>query len=197
MTSPHPHEITALIDKAAQGDRDAFASLYRLYYPSLYRFTSKFVPERIAEEIATDVFFGMLEGKASFTATGQATFFTWLCTVARNQAIDYLRRPGIQVPEAELYEDVIDRLMGESPDVVHQLEMQEDEEAIRYCIGKLPVEQRVPLLLIYWQGSSLSEVAAELACPEGTIKSRMSTARASLKKCVGKWVYGGRHGKNI
>jgi len=197
MNQPPPHEITALLCRVAQGERDAFQTLYRLYYPPLHRFTSKLVPVHIAEEIATEVFLKVLEGAARFTETGKAQFFTWLCQVARNKVVDFWRDPANHPPGPPLDDDAMEQLLGGSPDIVHQLEMHQDQEALRYCIGKLPVEQRVPLMLIYWGGASLSEVAADIGCPDGTVKSRMSAARASLYQCVSRWVHGGRYGKSI
>ncbi len=197
MNQTHPHDNKPLIQKATKGDRAAFDALYRLYYPSLYRFISQLVEDGRAEDIASEVFCSMLEGKASFTSTGQATFFTWLCAVARNQVISDYRKARYSSSAAEFDEDSLDRLMGGTPSAGHRLEMQQDAEAIRYCISKLPVEQRVPLVLTSWKGATLAEIAAEMACPEGTIKSRLYAARASLQQCVNKWIFGGRYGKSI
>lgn len=197
MTQVNDQDNSALIERASKGDRAAFEILFKRYYPALFRFTTRFVPEQEAEEFAADVFCKMLEDKASFHASGKAAFFTWLCAVARNRAIDYLRRPSSVVAEAALEAESMEQLIGEAPSVAHQLEMQQDAEAIRYCMSKLPEEQRASLLLVYWRDASLAEASAELLCPEGTIKSRMSAARAALKKCVINWLNGGRHVKRL
>ncbi|WP_087494071.1 RNA polymerase sigma factor [Curvibacter sp. AEP1-3] len=197
MNHPDPNKLKALLSGVARGERDAFQELYRTYYKPLYRFAYHLGPERLAEEIANEVFLKVLDGTASFKDSGQAHFFTWLCQVARNTSVDYFRKFKADADEGGADEDVKEELATEDADAAFKLEMQQDQEALSYCIRKLPTEQRLPLLMIYWGDASLAEVAAGLGCPIGTIKSRMSTARASLYQCVRKWIYGGRYGKSI
>ena len=197
MNHPAPLKLEALLSGVARGERDAFQELYRTYYKPLYRFVCQLGPERIAEEIANEVFLKVLDGSASFTDAGQAQFFTWLCKVARNTSADYLRKFKADTVEAGAEQDAVEDSKTEGTDAAFKLEMKQDQEALSYCISKLPVEQRVPLLMIYWNDASMAEVAEGLGCPIGTIKSRMSTARASLYQCVSKWIYGGRYGKSI
>lgn len=197
MNHPDSLKLKALLNGVASGERDAFQGLYRTYYKPLYRFAYHLGPERFAEEIANEVFLKILDGSAAYKDSGQAHFFTWLCQVARNTSVDYFRKFRTDEAEVRADDDALLDLATDGVDAAFRIEMQQDQEALSYCIRKLPLEQRLPLLMIYWGDASLAEVATSLDCPIGTIKSRMSTARASLYQCVRKWIYGGRYGKSI
>ena len=103
----------------------------------------------------------------------------WLCTMLRNELISELRRSG-RNRETTSIDDVIS-LASVRPDAPYILELRDLEAAI----AKLPIEQREPILLIGLEGMSYEEAASMLRIPIGTVRSRISRARATLRVLMG------------
>ncbi|HNB54640.1 MAG TPA: sigma-70 family RNA polymerase sigma factor, partial [Anaerolineales bacterium] len=105
---------------------------------------------------------------------------TWLVTIARNRAIDELRRRKVR-PSATLLEEAWDVS-------VNNLEETVDGRAqsirVRAALSKLPSEQRQVMLMAYFGGYSQTEISDELAMPLGTVKTRMRLAMQKLRQIL-------------
>jgi RNA polymerase sigma-70 factor (ECF subfamily) len=113
----------------------------------------------------------------------QATFRSWLTRIARNRAIDILRRDRGR-PEQHTIEwtdPSVQNLTSEnSPSRTLELRLQ--QERVRTAIAQLPQEQGQALKLAYFQGYTHQEIAAQLKEPLGTIKARIRMAMQKLRK---------------
>lgn len=178
-----------LIQKAAQGDQDAFAQLLELHQNKVYGLTLRLVgsPED-AMELTQETFFNAWRGLPNFHADSK--FSTWLYRLATNAAIDFLRREKrrkslVSVPLST--DDDPDRVL-DIPDQrftpQSQLERQELQEAVHRGLGQLSDEHRQVLVLRELNGLSYTEIAQVLDIEEGTVKSRIFRARLALRKIL-------------
>jgi RNA polymerase sigma-70 factor (ECF subfamily) len=115
---------------------------------------------------------------------------TWLVSVARNRAIDSLRRAGagVQTVSSSADEDddtdLIDQLPSEQPGPADWLEQTIETRRMQACFDQLNREQRQSLALAYYQGLSHAELAQHLEQPLGTVKSWVRRGLAALRDCL-------------
>lgn len=134
-----------------------------------------------AEEVTQDVFLRIWERAETFQA-GQGKLVTWLARIARNRAIDQLRRRKVR-PEGNSLG--WDELTGAEPtdgqSVEQVVELNQQSLRLRRAIAQLPDEQKEVLTLAYFQGLSHQEMADALGQPLGTVKTRVRLAMQKLK----------------
>lgn len=176
MESKHPEQLTDLFSRIQNGDKAAFALLYDQYAGALFGVVSKIVrSEEAAQDVLQDSFVKIWKHAASYQPE-KGSCFTWMLNIARNTAIDHLRKEkrahsseiqtldsGVDIPAADQTLNV--QTIGVK-DLVHQL----------------PVEQRLMVEYIYYGGYTQQEVADELGIPLGTVKTRVRTAVNALRK---------------
>ena len=173
----HPDESDlALLREMAAGRVEALNFLYDRYGRMLLVYlTARLHDRQWAEEVLQDVMLTAWNGARNFQ--GRSSVKTWLFTIARNQAANaYTRRkPGPDPLDSE-----IAGLSGISPEQL--LEQSLNGAALQEAILQLPEEQRETLELLFFQELSQAEVAQVMRVAPGTIKSRLSRARANLRK---------------
>jgi RNA polymerase sigma-70 factor, ECF subfamily len=103
----------------------------------------------------------------------------WLFTILHNQYVNYVRRSVREGAMVGLHEN--EPFLTRPPQQGHRLELRDLDRAI----AKLPEEQRSAILLVGLEGMRYEEVAAILDVPVGTIRSRLSRGRESLRKLMG------------
>lgn len=158
-----------------QGDREAFAALFRHFAPRVKAFLMKSgTSAALAEECAQDVM-ATLWQKAHLFDPDRASVATWVFTIARNRRIDALRRS--QRPEPE------DLPWGPEPepDQAEAYEMQQESDRLGKALAQLPEKQRALIERAYFGDLSHTEIAAETGLPLGTIKSRIRLALERLR----------------
>jgi RNA polymerase sigma factor (sigma-70 family) len=180
--------------RSALGDRQAFAELYRRTSGHLFAVVLRIQPDRaIAEDLLQEVYVAVWKAAASYDA-GRAQPLTWLTQIARNRAIDSLRRAQAQ-PQfdtgqhdadddgdavADAYAQVADPTAGPAA----LLEQASDALQLQRCMAHLSAQQRQTVALAFFDGLSHSEVAERLRQPLGTVKSWARRALATLKGCL-------------
>lgn len=181
--------ITALLNRIAQSDDKAATELYRLYYGYVYAYLRfKMGDELAAEEATQDVLLAVCRQPLSFRS--QSKFTTWLCGIANNKAADRQRKAGRQLPMADVEDEVLESLPAPEADLVDQMADRQNAEAVRRCIERLPEKHREAVFLAYYEEASMDEIAERTQCPAGTVKSRLSHARAKLLDCLKAWLEG-------
>lgn len=176
-------EIASLLNRIAERDDKAVTMLYKYCYPILFPFILYRVKDHTAaEEVTHDVFMSVIKQPSGFNA--QARFSTWMCGIAKYKIVDWWR---VHYPDKR-FEGI-----SEEVDAIADTALRPDERArisardvspAEYCVEKLPPAMREAIRLAYIEGENLVSIAQRQDCPVGTIKSRLSTARASLKKCI-------------
>ena len=175
----------AVILAAQKGDISAFNQLVRAYQTLVYRTAYRVLGEPPSAEDATqDAFVSAYKHIREYRG---GSFKAWLLRIVTNACYDQLRvkqrRPTSSLDAMLVDPDNpapgADRAAPESP---HEyVERQELGDAIQRGLATLPPDQRMTLVLTDIEGFSYEEVAAATGANIGTVKSRLSRARAALR----------------
>jgi RNA polymerase sigma-70 factor (ECF subfamily) len=170
-----------LMSHIAEGQEAALALLYERYAAAVMGLAFKVVGDRsVAEEIVQETFYRVWDKSRSFhEQKGSVT--SWLFRIARNLAIDSLRRQQVrpQAVESEPEAEHIERTRSSSANVVEAAWLAIKREQVQTALRQLPEEQRQVMELAYFGGLTRREIAAETGVALGTIHTR---ARLALQK---------------
>lgn len=173
-----------LIERAQQGDHDAFAALLQLHQRKVFSLIGHLVrPRAEVEDIAQQVFLKAYRALGRFNF--RAAFSTWLHRIAVNECYDYLRRQRAKKSSAaneiqvgELAE--LDRLAAARPAPADSARRAELCQVVEKLFQRLPVDDRLLLTLRELEGYSMEEIAGFLRLKENTVKVRLFRARQRL-----------------
>ena len=185
-------ELSRLLARAGLGDRAAFATLYEHTSSHLLGVVLRIHRDRAqAEDILQEVYVNVWRAAQSFDAA-QSQPLTWLSSIARNRAIDSLRRTQTQpkfrstISSTTLDEetDVYDTVASDAPGPLDLLSRASDARALASCMEGLSAQQRQSVALAFFDGLSHAEVADSMRQPLGTVKSWVRRALLTLKGCL-------------
>ena len=187
-------DLSRLLARSSLGDRAAFAALYERTSSHLLAVVLRINRDRAqAEDILQEVYVNVWRAASSFDAA-QSQPLTWLTSIARNRAIDSLRRMSTQPqlrtlgPAADGSdredESVYDTLADEAPGPLDLLSRASDARSLAACMEQLSALQRQSVALAFYQGFSHAEVAEQLRQPLGTVKSWVRRSLMTLKSCL-------------
>jgi RNA polymerase sigma factor (sigma-70 family) len=181
-----------LMSRISLGDRAAFRTLYEVSAAHLLGVILRIQGNRaVAEEVLQEVFVTVWQSAQSFNpALSQAA--TWLSSVARNRAIDSLRRAQSAPQTVNRYQmdgdseetDMLQDIPSEALGPLDLLEQASDAHALQQCMAALNKAQRRSLALAFYQGLTHAEVAEQLGEPLGTVKSWVRRGLTTLKACL-------------
>ena len=185
------HDLSRLLARAGLGDRAAFATLYERTSSHLLAVVLRINRDRAqAEDILQEVYVNVWRAASSFDAA-QSQPLTWLTSIARNRAIDSLRRLQTQprtqsadLADDEKENDVYDETADDAPGPLALLSRASDARALGLCMEGLTGPQRQSVALAFYDGLSHAEVAEKMRQPLGTVKSWVRRALLSLKSCL-------------
>jgi RNA polymerase sigma-70 factor (ECF subfamily) len=188
--SARSRELSQLLSRAGLGDRAAFATLYEKSSSHLFAVVLRICRDRAqAEDILQEVYVNVWRAAGGFDAA-QSQPLTWLTSIARNRAIDSLRRAQTQpqLHTANIADDedtdVYDTTADDKPGPLEMLSRASDARALSHCMKDLSAPQRQSLALAFYDGLSHAEVAEKMGEPLGTVKSWVRRALLSLKSCL-------------
>jgi RNA polymerase sigma-70 factor, ECF subfamily len=166
-----------------QRDPDLLDQLIEQYQQRLYRYLLFLTGNPpLAEDLFQETWIRVLERGSQYN--GKSKFESWLFAIARNLVIDASRRKKISSledlgdPESDTPYDPPDE---HSSSVLQLLVNRENAQTVRFSLLKIPPYYREVLLLRFSEELSLEEIAAVLATPVSTVKSRLYRGLASLK----------------
>ncbi|NIP74424.1 MAG: RNA polymerase sigma factor RpoE [Gammaproteobacteria bacterium] len=173
-----------LVGRAQQGDKQAFEVLVRKYQHKIVKLVARYVHDPTeAMDVSQEVFIKAYRALPSFR--GDSAFYTWLYRIAINTAKNVLvaqeRRPpaeDIDAAEAEQFGGVAQLRELATPE--RMALRGEIEEAILRALEELPEDLRTALILCELEGMSYEEIAQAMACPVGTVRSRIFRAREAI-----------------
>ena len=180
---PGDREI-ALLKK---GDPDAVSELIGRYQHRLYRFLVRMVQDQAtAEDLFQQTWIRLMKKIGSYDA--RRNFEAWLFAIARNLAIDHLRRRhGISLDEADdSGQAPVERLTAGGRDALEQLLDLERGALLAQAIAELPTIHREVLALRFEEDMKLEEIAEVAGIPLSTVKSRLHRALESLRARIEK-----------
>ena len=177
-----PPELVSLLAAVAKGDEPAFEKLYAATSAKLYGVVLRILrrPE-LADEVMQEAYLKIWNGAAQFDAS-LASPITWMVAIARNRAIDLVRKKtDVSV------EDMPDapELAADVPDPLAVRERSEDARRLLDCLGRLEPEQRQLVLLAYYDGLSREQLAARFKRPVNTIKTWLRRSLLAVRECLG------------
>ncbi len=165
----------ALVRRLAAGDEGALRLLYEVYGRRLLAYALRLTGSRaLAEEVLQDSLLAAWQGARSFRGDGRP--IAWLLGIVHHQAMNATRRK--QLPALELDEALTAPARAPLPEA--HTEAMERQQALARGLQQLSPEHRAVLDLVFFQGLTLAEAAQVCNCPLGTIKSRLSYAKAQL-----------------
>lgn len=169
---------TALVERITRRDRQAFTALYDRYAARVYGLALRIVGDEMsAEEITQDVFMRLWKRSEAYQPE-RGRFSTWLLTITRNLALDYLRRQNrtpdfsTESPPEDLW-----RTIGDSSNHPSESRWQ----TLYFALQSLPMEQRQTIELAFYQGMSHRQIAEYLKLPLGTVKTRLRLGMEKLR----------------
>jgi RNA polymerase sigma-70 factor (ECF subfamily) len=176
-------ELSHLLARCALGDKQSFEQLYQSSSAQLFGLILRIVKNQdIAAEILQESYV-KIWNRAGDYRIDKAQPMTWMGTVARNQAIDTLRRSANQILPGEPVEQLY-WLADEGPEPDEMAHTERQNDALRACLEQLEGLQKEALLLAYFRGMTHEELAAHLGKPLGTVKSWLRRGLQRLKNCL-------------
>ncbi|MFJ5549474.1 ECF RNA polymerase sigma factor SigK [Streptomyces sp. NPDC093225] len=175
-------ELDELLERTADGDREAFTRLYEAVSRPVMGMACTVVRDVAqAEEVAQDVLVEVWRTAGRFRAE-RGSAMAWVLTLAHRRAVDRVRSARA-AGERERRSAVRD---WERPfdEVVEEVERHLEHERVGRCLAELSRAQRECMVLAYYAGLTHREVAAALAQPVGTVKARLRSGLRLLGDCL-------------
>ncbi len=181
LTHPADGTLAEALERIALGDRAAFAGLYARVSPRLFGICLRMLQTRAdAEETLQDVFVTVWHRAAQFDPA-RGSPMVWLGTIARNRALDRLRRNRARPAEPiELDEDIVD----DAPLADAVIAADHEAARVHHCLGTLEATDQRLIRTAFFDGASYADLAVRTARPLGTIKSRIRRALIRLRECL-------------
>ena len=175
-----------LIRRVQKGDKTAFDVLVLKYQHKILKLISRYISDpHEAMDVAQEAFLKAYRALPRFR--GDSAFYTWLYRIAINTAKNHLvaagRRPptsDIDAQEAEQYAGALRLQDNETPERL--LLKDEIGATVREAIEALPEDLRTAITLRELEGLSYDQIAQVMACPVGTVRSRIFRARESIDR---------------
>jgi len=169
-----------LVRQMKEGDKVSFDLLYEKYKNMALHTAYLITGDRsYSEDVVQDTFVKVyLHCRELKNDSG---FKAWMMQILVRTAYKCGRKKSRELPDDEAVQKAD---TGRSPSSLEQVIMQEEAQAIARAVRTLPVKQRSVVVLYYYQQYQINEIAQMLGCLEGTVKSRLHTARKQLKKAL-------------
>jgi RNA polymerase sigma-70 factor (ECF subfamily) len=177
-----PADLVSLIAAVAKGDEAAFERLYVATRAKLYGVVLRILRrQELAEEIIQETYVKIWNSAGQFNPE-LASPITWMTSIARNRAIDLVRKKS----EASIEEepDAME-VAADSPDPLARREMTEELKRLLECVGRLEPDRQRLVLLAYYNGWSREQLAEKFAAPINTIKTWLRRSLLDIRECLG------------
>jgi len=175
----------ALVERAQGGDQHAFDQLVSKYQRKLGRLLSRMIRDAAeVEDVTQEAFIKAYRALPSFR--GDSAFYTWLYRIGINTAKNYLVSQGRRAPtstefdadEAEGFDDASQLRDINTPESL--LMSKQIGQTVNAAMEALPEELRTAIVLREIEGMSYEDIAIQMNCPIGTVRSRIFRAREAV-----------------
>jgi RNA polymerase sigma-70 factor, ECF subfamily len=179
--APGPR-LVFLIERIAARDRAAFSALYAATSAKLYGIILRILRRReLADEVLQEVYVQIWE-RASYYDAAKGAPITWMVAIARNRALDEVRRRSVvsieDTPE-------VMNLAGEEEHPLDRVEKSQELARLSQCLDALDSNRRELVLLAYREGMSREALGQRFSRPPATIKSWLRRSLLQLRDCLG------------
>ena len=174
-------DLADLMDRVATRDRVAFEDLYKATSAKLYGVVVGILVRRsLADEILQEIYVRIWERAGDFDPA-KGSPIAWMATVARNRALDEVRRakaaPMLALPEGF-------DIAAETENPLEAMEGSDQLRALMACLDKLDGEKREAVLLAYYRGCSREALSQRYGRPVPTIKTWLHRSLTQLRLCL-------------
>lgn len=175
-----------VMKRVAGYDSKALEILYNRYSPLLYTLIKKIVADKeLAENILTEVFV-IIWRRVELFDIYSGNVYTWLVTLARNKAVDTIRRSNdkLNLPEYsnEYEEKFIVPKLSKQIDAMDLETTHKVKDSVEVALNKLTDAQQYVIYLAYYEGLTQKEIAEKLNIPYLTVKSKIKIASTNLRE---------------
>lgn len=174
-------QLSDLMTRVAAGDRAAFADVYTATSAKLYGVVLRILrrPE-LADEVLQETYVRIWNAAARFDPA-RASPITWMVAIARNRALDEVRKATpVSLDALPGGLEIADPQMSAS----EQVELASDYQRLRACLDKLEPERREIVMLAYLEGMSREDLGNRFGHPAATIKTWLHRSLKQLKICL-------------
>lgn len=171
----NPKEEATLIARIRAGDESAMGDLYDRYSGVVYGVALRVLGSTAAaEDVVQEVFLQLWRNPQAFDAE-RGRMAPWLAVIARNRAIDLLRKRPME-------EDIDELPISTGVNLEDEAAQKIAADKVRGVLAQLPPEQRKALEMAYFEGLTHTEISAKTGEPLGTIKTRIRSGLIALRK---------------
>lgn len=178
MAGAEPNQArsdAAVVSAIRDGDESGMAELYDRYSGIVYSVALRVLADTgAAEDILQEVFMQLWRNPGLFDSS-RGNLGPWLAVIARNRAIDGLRKRRNET-------DIEDVVISVEPDLASEAARSAAMSKVRTVLGGMAAGQRKALEMAYFEGLSHSEIATKTGEPLGTIKTRIRNGLLMLRK---------------
>lgn len=177
-----PGELVWLLASVAKGDEAAFERLYEATRAKLFGVVLRILRRQdLAEEVIQEAYVKIWNSAGQFNP-GMASPITWMVSIARNRAIDVVRkRTETSIEE----EPAAMEVASDTPEPLARREMTEELKRILECVGQLDPERQKLVLLAYYNGWSREQLAEKFETPLNTVKTWLRRSMIEIRECLG------------
>jgi len=175
-------ELVWLLGAVARGDEAAFERLYEATRAKLYGVLLRILGKpTLAAEVMVETYLKIWKTADQFDPA-TASPITWLVAIARNRAIDIVRKRG----DASIDEEPeVSQAASDAPAPLARREMTAELKRLLSCLGRLDPEKQRIVLLAYYSGWSRDQLANKLDIPVNTIKTWLRRSLLEIRECMG------------
>lgn len=177
-------DLPMLLARIARRDKTAFRQLYDIASPQIFGVLIQLVRMRpVAEELLQECFTSIWQHAGSYVSS-KSQPMTWITSIARNRALDYLRSGYCKNTAFDDDEDRLCSIPDETPVALDGMMAEAELKALRECLeGIEPMTARC-IISAFYRGLTHDQVAAEVGAPLGTVKSWIRRGLERLRQCV-------------
>jgi len=169
----------ALIRRCQAGDKEAFGMLVEQYHSMLFGTAYLMMRDRgLAEDAVQEALIQIWKHIPSFRL--KSSIKTWMVRILINEIKQEFRKKNLPLVSLEEAPDVPSECDEAETVLIHN----EERQGLRQAMGKLSSEHREAIILRYFSGLSVPQIAVVTGQPEGTVKSRLSRALERLNETL-------------
>ncbi|MBT4160111.1 MAG: RNA polymerase sigma factor [Gammaproteobacteria bacterium] len=180
------NEDLALARQILSGDEQVFNEFFEQYFPRLYRFgLSRLDDESLIEDMVQNTM--MKAMKSMKTYRGEASMFTWLCQICRNEINMHYRKVSRAAPEVPADDDLIRPILEQlesEESLISEVQAEQTRRLVIEVLDFLPRNYGTALEWKYIWGLSVVEIAKRLELTELAAQSLLARARTAFRKAI-------------
>jgi RNA polymerase sigma-70 factor (ECF subfamily) len=174
-------DLIEALEHTARGDKAAFKIVYTATSLKLYGIVVRILGRRdLADEVLQEVYVRVWQRAGEYDPASSSPI-TWLATIARNRALDEVKRKTMR--SLEDCPEVLEVPSGDDPSA--DLERSEERRRLHACLDGLEPEKRDLVRLAYYYGLTRDEISSRIGRPAATVKTWLRRSLAQLKECLG------------